>query len=133
VPAGVVRAGVFLVGALTVFFLWERNQAADDVSRSGRVVHVNHDTDDDRGFRIRYRHEGGPHTFTTGIGIIDHYTGYADLRVGDSVPVAVDPDEPSNARLDTFSGSYPLTVSLGAFCAVFVVTIGWMSATGRVG
>lgn len=126
-----MRAGAILLGALTLFFLWERHQAAKDHSTTGRVVDVE-SRGDDRNLTIRYRHGDAPHSFTTGIGIIDHYSGYGDLGVGDSVPVAFDPGEPSGARLDTFSGTHPITVSLGAFCVIFVVTIGWMSATGRL-
>lgn len=131
-----LRAGAILLGALTIAFLWEGRRAADDLSTEGQVVRVDRvaggSTGDSREFTVRFRHRDRTHQFTTGRGITEQFGRFSDLGVGDTVPVAFDPDDPAEAALDTFFHTRPITATLLAMAGIYVVTIGGLAATGRL-
>lgn len=134
--ARALRAGAILLGALTIAFLWEDRRAADDLSTAGEVVRVERvaggRTGDARAFTVRFRHRDRTHQFTTGRGITEQFGRFSDLGVGDTVPVAFDPDEPAGAELGTFFHTHPITATLAAMAGIYVLTILGLAATGRL-
>jgi hypothetical protein len=137
VHAGLLRGFVLLVGVLTVGFFWEHRQARSLERTTGEVVDVEEvfggRGGDDRRFTVRFPDGDEIHRFTTGRGVVGQLWTFADLGVGDEVPVAFDPDAPSGARLDTVAQTYPFTASAGAFALLYVFVVGGMAVTGRLG
>lgn len=133
--ARIVRAVAIVLGVLTLGFAWEWNQARGYERTSGEVVRVEDvfggSQGDDLRFTIRFRAGDAAHRFSTGRGIVEQFGRFSDLSEGDRAPVAFDPEDPSDAHLDTIFHVYPFTVTLATFAGIFLVVVLYLTARGR--
>lgn len=134
--ARIVRAAAIILGALTLGFAWEWNQARGYERTTGEVVRVEDvfggPHGDDLDFTIRFQAGGGAHRFSTGRGIIEQFGRFSDLSEGDRAPVAFDPEDPSDARLDTIFHVYPFTMTLATIAGIYLVVVLYLIVTGRL-
>jgi len=136
-PRGaVIRALMLLILAWAGAGLWEYSQQRDYRGTEGEVGRVERvfagRSGDDRAFTIRYGWQERIYRITTGRGVIDSLGAFRNLDRGDVVPLAVDPDRPSRAVLDTFNARYPITLSITAFAGIVFATGGLLVLTGRL-
>ena len=134
--AVITRIAILLLITCTASFAWEtaRNAGAQHVI--GTVVHVRPVLagrgGDNEEFTIRYRWHGQTHALVTRRGILDALGALRGLKTGDSVGLAVRPDAPDRAVLDTLSGRYGITLSFAVLSAVFAVAMTIMAFAGRL-
>jgi hypothetical protein len=120
-----------VIGALTLTFLWEHRQHADDLSIEGEVVDEGY-WDGGWRYTVRYRHGDGAHHLFVGEGIFEISGLYRELEVGDRVPVSVDPAEPSDAALDRFPRTHDRTAMIGMIATVYLFVVVYSTVKGRV-
>ncbi len=103
-----IRTAILLLVTCVGAFAWEHARTSGFVHRTGEVVAVHRVLagrgGDGEAFTIRYRVGGASHQFTTRAGDPSITSGPSGLARGDLVPVAVDPEAPQRAVLDTVTG-----------------------------
>lgn len=132
----ILRIGAILTGALTLAFAWEYSRARGLEETTGEVVRVERvfggSTGDDRRFTIEFDAGAAPHRFATGRGITEQLGRYSDLAQGDRVPVVYDPEDPTDARLDTVFHVYPISLTVITVGGIYAVTLLVLLFTGRL-
>lgn len=130
--------GVLLIGAAIVLVATTTRFLANAERTEGTVIEVNAKTsisrDADR--RRRERTFWYPTVeFTAGGGDTFSFEGTGAnppaYQVGDRVPVAYDPDNPSDARIASFGSAYLLPMILGGLGIVFTPVGGYLLVIGR--
>lgn len=124
---------IFL-GLLTLTFAYEEVRHGHDVVTTGEVVNVRLAFRDSREYLIQFRHEGRVHRFATRLGFSDwfgRFGRFSDLEARDSVPVAFDPDDPSDAHVDTFGETHHFSTLLIPLACIWVAVILYVAVTGR--
>lgn len=123
----VIRISVLLILICAVSFWWEASRNSSLQSLTGNVTRVRNvfssKGGDTKEFTIRYIFKGKRYYLVTRRGIIDSIGGLRGLKRGDSVALAVDPDNPDNALLNTFNSLYAITLCFVTLSAVFFVVV----------
>jgi len=134
--AVVTRIAILLLLTCAGSFAWETANNAGAQHVIGKVVGVRQVLagrgGDSKEFTIRYRWQGKAHDLVTRRGILDAFGTLSELKMGDSVGLAVRPDAPDRAMLDTVSGRYGITLSFAALTAIFVGALAFLAFTGRL-
>jgi len=134
--AVIARIAILLLVTCAASFAWETANNAGAQHVIGTVVHVRPVLagrgGDNEEFTIRYRWHGQAHALVTRRGIVDALGSLRGLKMGDSMGLAVHPDAPDRAVLDTLSGRYGITLSFAVLSAVFAVAMAILAFTGRL-
>jgi len=122
-----LRITVLLTVILTFSVVWEYRQSQNFRPAIGNVVSVDAagpgGSGDSREFRIEYYAYGEKYILVTRRGLLDSLGPFCCLTVGDSVPIAVDRDNPMRAILDSPSARYPYTLSFGLLSLLFLIAM----------
>jgi len=125
--AAMLRITVLLTVVMTTSVVWEYRQSQNLRPVSGNVVSVEEvipgGSGDSRESRIEYYAYGEKYILVTRRGLLDALGSFCCLTVGDSVPIAVDRDNPMRAILDSPSARYPYTLSFGLLSLLFLISM----------
>jgi len=122
--AALLRIAVLLTVVMTLSVVWEYRQSQNLTVTSGIVgAGEAADSGNRRSFRVEYFAYGEKYILVTRTGLLDSLGPFCCLNVGDSVPVAVDRENPMRAILDSPSARYPYTLSFGLLTLGFLVFI----------
>jgi len=125
--AALLRITVLLAVVMTTSVVVEYRQSQNLRPVSGNVVSVEEaipgGSGDNRETRIEYYAYGEKYILVTRRGLLDALGPFCCLAVGDSVPIAVDRDNPLRAVLDSPSARYPYTLSFGLLTLLFLVSM----------
>ena len=113
-------------------FAYEEVRHRQDVATTGEVVNVRRAFRDNRECLIQFRHDGRVHRFATRLGCSDWFGPFSDLEARDSVPVAFDPDDPSDAHVDPLGETHHFSTLLIPLARIWVAIILYVAVTGRV-
>jgi len=132
----VIRLSILLLVTFVITFAWEMSRNAGLKPVSGYVIKVENvfssKGGDTKEFTIRYSFQGEKYYLVTRRGIIDSLSGLHDLKRGDSISLAVNPEKPDNALLNTFNSLYAITLCFVVLSAVFFVVIIVLALRGRL-
>jgi hypothetical protein len=127
----IIRMTVLLLVSGTIAFGWEAFKNAEALRLEGLVVRVQAVPagrgGDSQAFTIRYAFQGRDHVIVLRRGILDALGRLHHLQPGDRVPLAVDPQSPQRATLDTLSARYGVTlcfIVLGGIFALVAAAVG---------
>ena len=125
--AALLRIAVLLTVILVTSVVWEYRQSQNLRPVIGKVVNVEEvnpgRSGDNREFRIEYFAYAEKYILVTRRGILDSLGAFCCLAVGDSVPIAVNREDPMRAILDSPSARYPYTLSFGLLTLVFLISM----------
>lgn len=114
--AALTRIFVLLLVVCTLSFVWETSKHFDSHPAIGHVIAHQY-----RDYTIRYSFQSQNHQLVTRRGILDVYGSLKSLKVGDEVPLLVNPKPPFEAVIDTLNGRYQITFTFVALMLVFLV------------
>ncbi|GMR15145.1 MAG: hypothetical protein BMS9Abin30_0766 [Gammaproteobacteria bacterium] len=134
--AALLRIAGLLTVVLTLSVVLEYRQSQNLISVSGKVVKVEEvnpgRSGDSREFRIEYFVYAEKYTLVTRRGILDSLGAFCCLAIGDSVPIAVDREDPLRAILDSTSARYPYTLSFGLLTLIYLISVLVIAAKARM-
>ena len=125
--AVIARLSILLLAVCALSFGWEATKNSGLKRMSGCVVRVKRAfggrAGDNREFTIRYRLKGKDYYLVTRRGILDSLGSLRGLQPGDNVPLAVSPNPPHSAVLDTLNGRYEITLCFALLAAVYGIVV----------
>jgi hypothetical protein len=121
--AAITRISILLLVICAVAFGWERAKNAGLRRTTGQVVAVHQvlagTGGDSKEFTIHYQWQKKDYQLVTRRGILDSLGSLRRLQRGDNVPLAVSPESPRQAVVDTITARYGVTLCLATLTAVF--------------
>jgi hypothetical protein len=80
-------------------------------------------------YEIEWHWQDHSHRDRFRLGIIDSFR-FDQIKPGDTIDLAIAPDAPNTAVIDSFNARHPITLSMLAFCLVLVIVLAIRSAQG---
>ena len=127
--AAFLRLTLLLGVIIAISGIWEFSATTPSVVTRGEVIEATRvgssATGDPMRFIIRYHYDGRHHDFTTRRSLVDQLVNYRALQTGETVPVRVNTDEPGQARLDSLTARFPITLSFLVLLVLVWITGGF--------
>lgn len=125
--AAISRISFLLLVICAVTFGWEKANNSDLQRTTGRVVAVRQVSagkgGDGKEFTIHYQWQKKNYQLVTRRGILDSLGSLRGLQRGDDLPLAVSPESPHRAVVDTITGRYGVTLCFVALITVFFLVV----------
>ncbi len=125
--SALIRISALLTVIMIFVVVWEYRQSMNLIPDTGKVIQVKEvfvgRGGDNREFVIEYFIDRDKHILVTRRGIIDSSGAFCCLSVGDTVPIAVDRDNPFRTILDSFNARYAASLSFGALTLIFLISM----------
>ena len=125
--AAITRLSFLLLVICAVSFGWEKANNSDLQRTTGQVVAVRQvfagKGGDGKEFTIHYQWQKRDYQLVTRRGILDSLGSLRGLQRGANVPLAVSPESPHRAVVDTITGRYGVTLCFVALTGVFFLVV----------
>ena len=118
VRSAMLRIFMLLLFACAGSFAWEASRNSEMQSVTGQVIGTVY-----KGYRISYELQEQRYQFETRFGIVDSISELRSLRLGDPIPLLVDPAQRHAELINTLSGRHSITLSFAALLFLFLVGV----------
>lgn len=133
--AAIIRLSILLLVVCAGSFGWERANHSGLQPTTGEVIAVRQvfagKGGDSKEFTIRYHWQNEDYRLVTRRGILDALGGLRGLRRGDTVPLALNPEAPHSAVLDTVTGRYGGTLCFVTLAVVYFLVVLVLAMKGK--
>lgn len=114
----ITRIVILLLFICAGSFAWEASRNSDMRPVTGQVIGTVY-----KGYRISYELQEQRYQFETRFGIVDLASGLRSLKLGDPIPLLVDPAQGHAELINTLNGRYGITLSFAALLLLFIVGV----------